>query len=177
MTPTLELAVGILLAAVAVYFVLQPILRPAPLASGEGEASGADSGVDAEDDLSPRAVALRALKEIEFDRATAKLSDADYEALKRKYTAEALAALRAEEPGVEAVPRETRAAAPSRPASVTRLPAPVCPEHGPRPEPGATHCSTCGRPLAAAPGFCTRCGAVLAAEARFCTACGRRVAA
>src|SRR5213076_2598028 len=55
-----------------------------------------DEGEDPEDDLSPRAVALRALKEIEFDRATGKLSDADYDVLKTRYTSEALAALRAE---------------------------------------------------------------------------------
>ena len=35
---------------------------------------------DPDDDMSPQAVALRALKEIEFDRATGKLSDTDYDA-------------------------------------------------------------------------------------------------
>ena len=45
----------------------------------------------------PKGVALPALKEIEFDRETGKLSDADYELLKGKYTAAALEALRAEE--------------------------------------------------------------------------------
>src|SRR3989442_11196200 len=44
--------------------------------------------------MRPQAVALRALKEIEFDRATGKLSDTDYEQLKAKYTEAALAALR-----------------------------------------------------------------------------------
>ncbi len=41
-------------------------------------------------------MALTALKEIEFDRETGKLSDADYELLKRKYTVAALEALRVE---------------------------------------------------------------------------------
>src|SRR5882762_7802692 len=92
----LELIGGILLAAGAVYFVLQPILRPG-LSGGEGRDAGSvDEGDDPDDDFSPRAVALRALKEIEFDRATGKLSDADYDNLKTKYTTEALAALRAE---------------------------------------------------------------------------------
>src|SRR5881275_2961742 len=89
----LELILGIALAASATYFVLLPILRP-PLESA-GALSG-DQGEDPGDDMSPRAVALRALKEIEFDRATGKLSDSDYDALKQKYTAEALVALRAE---------------------------------------------------------------------------------
>src|SRR5439155_18632511 len=62
----------------------------------------ADDGDDPEDDMSPQTVALRALKEIEFDRATGKLSDADYEQLKAKYTAEALAAMRGEGAGYAA---------------------------------------------------------------------------
>src|SRR5437773_6556802 len=90
----LELILGIALAASATYFVLLPILRP-PLESA-GALSG-DQGEDPGDDMSPRAVALRALKEIEFDRATGKLSDADYDALKNQYTALAVEALRESE--------------------------------------------------------------------------------
>jgi len=85
----LELSLGILLAAGATYFVLLPILRPSvELARGD---AGSDEGEDPADDMSPQTVALRALKEIEFDRATGKLSDTDYEQLKAKYTQAALA--------------------------------------------------------------------------------------
>jgi len=42
----------------------------------------------------PKGIALSALKEIEFDQATGKLSDEDYAMLKGKYTAQALDALR-----------------------------------------------------------------------------------
>src|SRR6266480_4118831 len=101
LTTVLELVAGILLAAGAVYFVLRPIFRPEPTGDGNRDTGIVNEGEDPEDDLSPRAVALRALKEIEFDRATGKLSDADYDALKTRYTAEALAALRAEPPGGE----------------------------------------------------------------------------
>src|ERR671936_740041 len=89
----LELILGILLAAGVVYFILLPILHP-PLATR----SDAPEGDEAADDMSPQSVALRALKEIEFDRATGKLSDIDYDQLKAKYTAEALAAMRGERP-------------------------------------------------------------------------------
>ncbi len=163
----LELILGIALAASATYFVLLPILRP-PLESA-GALSG-DQGEDPGDDMSPRAVALRALKEIEFDRATGKLSDSDYEQLKAKYTQEALVAMREEsgvrsgEPGV-------------KPASDSGLPTPRCPEHGDRPEPGALFCSECGRRLGTAPGYCARCGTALADDARYCNRCGARVAA
>ena len=89
MNPLLELTLAVLLATGAVYFVLRPIFRVTPSGSEGGEGEGDDS----EEDQSPRAVALRALKEIEFDRATGKLSDADYDALKKQYTGMALDAL------------------------------------------------------------------------------------
>src|SRR3981189_1319773 len=139
----LELILGVLLAAGATYFVLLPILRP-PVEAASGAEPG-DEGEDPADDMSPQTVALRALKEIEFDRATGKLSDADYETLRTRYTSEAVAALRTEQP-----------AAPSSP--VSRVPFPACPSHGPRPETDAQFCSDCGRRLATAPGYCARCG-------------------
>lgn len=166
----LELIVGTLLAAGAAYYVLRPILRPSPVAE---DAAGAGEGDDPDDDLSPQAVALRALKEIEFDRATGKLSDADYDALHAKYQAAALAAMRG-----EAGPRSTPAPAAPAVAGAPRAPrAPACPVDGPRPELGAVFCSVCGRRLEAAPGYCVRCGSALEAEARYCNRCGARVAA
>jgi hypothetical protein len=166
-----ELILGILLAAGAIYFVLLPILRP-PVDSASGDAAAADEGEDPADDMAPQAVALRALKEIEFDRATGKLSDQDYDALKAKYTGEALAAMR----GERAPPAVSRA--PERPAGAQRTTHSArCPEHGSRPESGALFCSECGRRLGAAPGYCARCGTTLENDARYCNRCGARVAA
>ena len=167
----LELIVGILLATGATYFVLRPILRPP--SSDDLDALPVDDGEDPDDDLSPQAVALRALKEIEFDRATGKLSDADYDALHAKYTQEALTALRGDEGrGTgEGRPRPE----PARPSSP--VPRPACPVDGPRPEPDAVFCSACGRRLGTAPGYCARCGSALETDARYCNRCGSRVAA
>src|SRR6185437_8950371 len=129
-----ELILGILLAAGAIYFVLVPILRPPVEAASDADPG--DEGEDPADDMSPQTVALRALKEIEFDRATGKLSDQDYDALKAKYTGEALAAMRVESGigsqglAIKAVPG-------------SRLQAPTCPEHGTRPEADAVFCSHC----------------------------------
>lgn len=80
-----------------------------------------------------RGVALLALKEIEFDRETGKLSDRDYLMLKERYSAEALSALAAEEP----LPVGSEEHPPTRPSA--------CPVCGPRPEPDAVFCSNCGR--------------------------------
>jgi len=165
MTGVLELVAGVVLAAGAVLFVLRPILQPVWAESLE--AAAADDGEEYEEDVSPTAVALRALKEIEFDRATGKLSDADYESLKAQYTAEALAVMR--EAG-DVVPAPMS-------SPVTRLPSPACPVHGPPQEPGAEFCSACGRRLQDASGFCGRCGTPLERDAQFCHRCGSRVAA
>jgi len=125
------LIAGLLLAAGMVWLVLEPILRP------RADAGGEDQSIDPDDDLSPRAVALRALAEIEFDRATGKLSPGDYESLKARYTRDALDAIRA-------------------PAST---PTPTPP---PAPEPAA-FCSACGTRLEAESRFCGRCGTRVAA--------------
>jgi len=166
----LELIFGILLAAGATYFVVLPILRP-PVESPGGEAAG-DEGDDPADDMSPQTVALRALQEIEFDRATGKLSDSDYEQLKAKYTHEALAAMR-EQRAPYAVSR-----APEQPTGVQRTAHSArCPDHGPRSESDAQFCSECGRRLGTALGYCARCGTALEDGARYCNRCGARVAA
>jgi len=168
----IELVAGILLVTGAVYFVLRPILRPE--ITGETPNEGAaNEGEDPEDDLSPRAVALRALKEIEFDRATGKLSDQDYHALKDRYTAEALAALRAEG-GEQRAVSGSITASPAHPSPLTVS---ACPTHGPRPESDARFCSECGQRLGTAPGYCARCGTSLERDARYCHSCGARVAA
>jgi zinc-ribbon domain len=164
----LELMLGILLAAGATYFVLLPILRPSA-ESASGDAAG-DEGEDPADDMSPQTVALRALKEIEFDRATGKLSDTDYEQLKAKYTQEALVAMRGEAGNVQ---RET-GHVPAATFPVSRF---SCPDHGARPETEAVFCSDCGRRLGTAQGYCARCGMALEDDARYCNRCGARVAA
>jgi hypothetical protein len=81
----------------------------------------------------PRASAIRrnredpavdALRELEFDRQTGKISDSDYESLKARYTEQALVTIRAGG-------------------------APVCDRCGHRPENDAQFCSNCGAALGA----------------------------
>lgn len=170
MNPLFELILGVLLAAGGLFFVLRPIFAP-PLA-GVLDTGGTHASGDPEDDISPRTVALRALKEIEFDRATGKLSDKDYEQLKGKYTGEALAAMRGE--GARSAVSGERESPARAPLTAHRA---QCPEHGPRPEVGAIFCSVCGRQLGTAQGYCARCGTALEDDARFCNRCGARVAA
>jgi hypothetical protein len=175
----LEVVAAALVGLAAVWLILQPLVAPGPSKPPVFEPP--------EPEETARGVALTALKEIEFDRETGKLSDEDYAYLKRKYTGEALEALRAEsaevepvgEPGgtgdvevmIAARVRALRSAATSAPPGV-----PVCPTCGPRPEADAVFCSSCARRLAEG-GACAGCGASLGAGSRFCAECGAGVAA
>ena len=135
----LELLAGLFVALAALALVLEPLARPATAAA---HAAGDDPLADPLESESPKVRALVALREIEFDRATGKLSEEDYVRLKAKYEAAAIAAIEAEEAGEQAgvavIPRAAPAAAPGSAA---------CPRCGPRPEAAPIFCSSCGRSL------------------------------
>ena len=155
------LVLGTLLAVAALAYVLFPLFVDAV-------APRADPRVMPEVDAG-KEEAVVALREIEFDRATGKLSDTDYAELRARYTERALDAMRlADAPPIEPDPVEAVVL-----AYRARLRA--CVQCGPRPEPDAIYCSHCGRYL---PGACAGCGAAVAETgAAFCATCGRRLAA
>jgi hypothetical protein len=176
-----EALAAAVIGVIALWVVLQPLVRPSPPKS---------PGVEPLDpEETPKGIALAALKEIEFDRETGKLSAADYEFLKTKYTAAALETLRHDDAAagvvsddveamIAAKVRAVRSASAATPPDAPHFPpaTPNCGTCGPRPEPDAVYCSTCGRRL---PGrsTCNRCGAQLTPDSRFCEACGQQVAA
>jgi rRNA maturation endonuclease Nob1 len=174
-----EALVALLVGLIVLWLVLEPMLRPSAPRLRPAEP------IDPEE--TPKGIALAALKEIEFDRETGKLSDADYQLLKTKYTAEALEAMR-EEPVAESDDVEALVAARARAlrfAPTTTSPVvsalsgatlAACPACGPRPEPDARFCSSCGHRLPG-PANCRRCGAALGPDSRFCESCGHQVAA
>jgi hypothetical protein len=98
-----------------------------------------------EPEETPRGRALAALKEIEFDRATDKLAEVDYAELKARYTAEAVAAMRADDAHRRIDDVEAMIAARAR--ALTHGEPVACAACGPRPEADAVFCSNCGRPL------------------------------
>lgn len=113
--------VGTALAIIALCFVLYPLFQePLGIKAASPRFNGPGAGVT---------TAVDALREIEFDHVTGKLSDTDYAELKSSYTQSAISAM-----------RDTGAAPPS---------GIVCERCGPRPEHDATYCSECGRALAA----------------------------
>jgi hypothetical protein len=154
----IALLAGTLLAIAALAFVLAPLFidrRARRMAS-----ASSDDGASRQ--------AIEALREVEFDRATDKLSDADYTTLKATYTRQALEAMRQEdESAASAIADEDVEAAILR----YRVAAGACPTCGPRPEADAVYCSSCGRYLA---GSCEACGAAITQPgARFCPSCGK----
>jgi hypothetical protein len=111
----IPLVVGTLLALGTLSFVLYPLFMTGSLTTPARP-------VPFDRDDAARNPALDALREIEFDRETGKLSDADYAALRTQYTQRAVESMR----GGDAV---------------------VCPTCGPRPEKNALFCSNCGAAL------------------------------
>jgi hypothetical protein len=92
----------------------------------------------------PRGRALLALRELDFDRATGKVAEGDYAALRERYLARAIAVLKADD---RSDPAEALISRPS--AAIGRGnggAGPNCPRCGPRPEPDARFCSSCGAP-------------------------------
>lgn len=111
------LLIGTALAVASLCYVLYPLLR-------SDLATATPSPIPIP---SPReGYAVDALRELEFDRQTGKISDADYATLKTRYTEQAVAVMRA---------GETNGS--------------VCPNCGPRPERevDAQFCSNCGNRL------------------------------
>jgi len=177
------LFIGAALAVAALAYVLLPLFDGAPPARTrltDRRPAAPESAIDA-------------LREIEFDRATGKLSDDDYSALKAEYTRTALVELRLREgtpPPAVAAPDATPVVAESLPnaalvvgeadaaeAAVRRYRSVrrTCETCGPRPEPDPAYCSSCGTYLK---GTCSHCGAVVDAPAsRFCASCGSSLAA
>ena len=169
-----EAVVAALVGLAAVWLVLQPLLHPNRVSPAVFEPLDLDE--------TPKGIALAALKEIEFDRETGKLSDADYDFLKAEYTAMALDALRKEQAGrasddleaiIAAKVRSLRSASATTPSDTS---IPACSTCGPRPEADAVFCSNCGHRLPTSQA-CGRCGAALVPGSRFCEGCGRPVAA
>jgi hypothetical protein len=147
----MAIVIGLVVAIVAVLMVLDPILRPERLAEGDQE--------PAEDPAEKRKqLALAALKEIEFDRATGKLSEPDYEKMLARYTSEAVEALHAAEAaaggnGHGPAPVPVTAAAPAVDDPIEKLIAEA-------------------RQASKGRRFCSSCGAVLEGSGRFCVECG-----
>lgn len=139
-----------LVAAAVVLFILQPVLKGmhASLERGEGELTDAEAR---------KRVALLALRDVEYDFLSGKLDDADYRALKGELTAEALAALRADDGAPAGGERAPHLGDDDLEAEIARI------RGGLR---EGTVCGVCGFGNPEGSRFCSSCGGrLVAAEA------------
>ena len=109
-----------------------------------------------------------AIDEIAFDRASGKLSEADYQELRTTYES-AMARASAAPPGGARVWQDADGL-----VARARAEQSVCPSCGPRPEHAPPYCSNCGLHLLACRACGRRPGEI---GARFCSNCGARLAA
>jgi hypothetical protein len=137
---------ALVLVGIAVFMILQPIIagREAPLWGTGSEPSEAQFR---------KRVSLLQLRDAEYEFAMGKLGQEDYNALRRELSAEALAAIRAEE-HEDAAPSGsfdglTNADLEEEIAAVRARLA------------GGPFCSECGRPNSAGSRFCADCGTPL----------------
>jgi hypothetical protein len=155
------LIVGTALSLLVLGYVIAPVVLGVKRAPARPVVRSSERGED---------LSIAALREIEFDRATGKLSDADYATLRERYASQALAAMRVSDSGKTVAEDPAEAA-----VRAYRSAHPTCRKCGIRPETDAIYCSNCGNYL---PEKCASCGvAVTAAGVRFCIDCGTRLAA
>jgi hypothetical protein len=119
-----------------------------------------------------KALTLRAIKELDFDRAMGKVAEADFTEMRDRLRARAMRLLR-ELDGATAYRSRIEADLAAR-LDAMPAPAAVLPSTRVEREAPGMSCGACG--AAGSPGarFCTRCGASLAARqaARACEGCG-----
>ena len=136
---------ALLVSAAVVLFILQPIVK------------GLHASLDREEDEltdteARKRVALLALRDIEYDYLAGKLDDEDYRSLKGELTAEALAALEADEAARDGSHATAEA---DLEAEISQIRAGLS---------GSDACLACGFANEGGSRFCSSCGAALAAE-------------
>ncbi len=134
----MNIVIGLLIIAIVSAYVGAPFFAGEPEAEPVGIPGG--RGLATRQKLERQKLdAYAAIKEAEFDHRMGKLSDADFAALRTRYSAQALEAIA----GLEA------AATPVRQSSGPRRPSRVafCPSCGHSVPPRANFCGACGRSL------------------------------
>ena len=132
---------ALILVGVTVFLILQPILAGM-------EAPDPDEADEPTEAQFRKRVSLLQLRDAEYEYAMGKLGEADYQALRNEISAEALAAIRAEE-------AEDVAERPGD-AEIEAEIAAIRARLG-----GRVFCSSCGHPNPEGSRFCADCGAPL----------------
>ncbi len=130
-----------------------------------------------------KALALRTIKELEFDRAMGKVSDRDFAEMSARLRARAGRLLRQLDAGVDyrqQIEREIERRLGPAPAAVQAAPSAAAPRAACRACGAANDadfrfCKACG--VSASHGACGSCGTTNDTDAAFCKSCGTRLSA
>jgi len=141
---------GVLLAAGVALFILEPVFsgRRAALYGGDD---------DFDEGAARRRVALTALRDLEYDRATGKLDEKDYDVLKLELSREALMHLGPEQDSGEGVETEAVRVARQLEDEIAQIRRAIregmqCPSCDHVNSIGARYCGRCGKRLATGAG-------------------------
>ncbi|MCO6453488.1 MAG: zinc-ribbon domain-containing protein [Caldilineales bacterium] len=156
-----SILIGLALLAVTLYFVFSPLQRRAnvPLFTGQG----------LEIEQTPkRETLLAALRDLEFDHSTGKLTDEDYQAIRADLMRRTVAAPRTDE-GNTMLDAQIEAAV----LSYRRDKRSVnnCTACGAELTSGSRFCAACGAPVAVTY-HCSHCGKSYSKGDAFCSLCG-----
>ncbi len=156
------MSIGALLVGIAILVVTAVALADPWVRRRLRSGTEAHSGAGAEPQAGDGKAILYALRDLDFDYQTGKVTDSDYEPLRSRLLAEAASSLMAED--------EIRQAADTQ---VERpVPANRCPQCETRVGPEHQFCARCGTSLLTT---CESCGSALPVQDSFCSACGEPV--
>ncbi len=151
------------LGTVVVAFVLYPVF-----ANEASEPIGLDETQSELRDLEEKkAQILSNIKDLDFEKASGKLSEADYESARNDYVARVSAANARIDELAPQPKTKSKKAAPKNQRETSACAS--CGEANPK---GSKFCLECGSALTA---LCGACGEGLPTAAKFCNACGEKV--
>lgn len=199
MTPIIVAAI-LILSAITVAFVLYPVLRASAL--GRRYITDSVAGDRLAELIAQRDAIYDAIRDVDFDRETGKLTAEDHRLMRERLTAEGVRLLQELDRLMQSDVREDLEQEIEREVAALRRRAPTeageeQPAQRPRRErervPAADRsdrevstCPTCGETVRAGAQFCTHCGAsliptcpecgvVVAPDDRFCRSCGAQL--
>jgi membrane protease subunit (stomatin/prohibitin family) len=163
----LILALLATLGAIVVAFVLYPVFTEAT-AGVPAELNDADLALA--DLRDKKAMLYEVIHDLDFEKASGKISEDDYEDTRKSYLAQVAAVMeKLDALATPEKPREAKKQPPQKSKDARECAS--CGELNPK---GSNFCLECGKHLNLT---CASCGESVPAKARFCNACGAKVSA
>ena len=119
-----------------------------------------------------KAQILSNIKDLDFEKASGKLTDADYESSRNDYMAQAAAVITRIDALAPQKPKKKKSAKSKRTAPESKAETITCASCGEANPKSSKFCLDCGSPVEAR---CGACGETLPTAAKFCNACGEKV--